>query len=163
MCDMLVSLLPIKPCVELTKKLERQGIVIRRAMTPDMYRILPWIEQHSTFSAKGEASVCFYHQPVSLFLATKGASIVGYACYDATCRNFFGPTKVLEEYQGMGIGKALLIESLLDMRNIGYAYAIIGGVGPKEFYTKCVGAIEIPNSTPGIYKDFLGALQKQLS
>lgn len=161
MSDMLVSLLPLEPCVELTKKLASQDIVIRRAMTPDMFRILPWIEQHSSLSAKGEACTCFSRQPVSLFIATKGASIIGYACYDATCRNFFGPTKVLEEYQGMGIGKALLINTLLDMRNIGYAYAIIGGVGPKEFYTKCVGAIEIPNSTPGIYKDFLGALQKK--
>ncbi len=161
MSDMLVSLLSVKPCPELKAKLEEQGIVIRRAMTPDMYRIFPWIEQHSSLSAKGEAATCFSRQPVSLFIATKQADIIGYACYEATCRNFFGPTKVLEEYQGMGIGKALLIEALLDMRSIGYAYAIIGGVGPKDFYRKCAGAIEIPDSTPGIYKDFLGGMQKK--
>jgi hypothetical protein len=37
------------------------------------------------------------------------------------------------------------------MKEMGYAYAIIGGVGPKEFYAKTVGAIEIPDSAPGIY------------
>ena len=142
MSDMLVPLLDVQPCHALKAKLDEQGIVIRRAMTPDMYRILPWIEKHSSLSAKGEASTCFSRQPVSLFIATKQADIIGYACYEATCRNFFGPTKVLEEYQG-----------------IGYAYAIIGGVGPKDFYRKCVGAIEIPDSTPGIYKDFLGGMR----
>lgn len=158
MSDMLVSLLPIEPCTQLKAKLEAQGIAIRRAMTPDMYRILPWIERHSTLSAKGEAAACFSRQPVSLFIATKNDMILGYACYDATCRDFFGPTEVLGEYQGMGIGRALLVEALLDMRNVGYAYAIIGGVGPKEFYRRCVGAVEIPDSTPGIYKDFLGGM-----
>jgi hypothetical protein len=28
-------------------------------------------------------------------------------------------------------------------------------VGPKEFYAKTVGAIEIPGSDPGIYVDIL--------
>jgi len=35
----------------------------------------------------------------------------------------------------------------------GYAYAIIGGVGPAEFYSKIVGATLIDNSVPGIYRD----------
>lgn len=42
----------------------------------------------------------------------------------------------------------------------GYAYAIIGGVGPVAFYEKCVGARVIPDSTPGIYRDFLAAIEK---
>jgi len=38
------------------------------------------------------------------------------------------------------------------MREAGFVYAIIGGVGPVEFYEKCVGAKLIPDSTPGIYR-----------
>ena len=38
---------------------------------------------------------------------------------------------------------------------MGYAYGIIGGVGPAEFYAKTVGATLIPDSTPGIYTDML--------
>lgn len=41
------------------------------------------------------------------------------------------------------------------MRAAGYAYAIIGGVGPADFYARAVGAVEIPDSTPGIYADML--------
>ncbi len=37
----------------------------------------------------------------------------------------------------------------------GYAYAIIGGAGPTEFYTKAVGAVAIEGSTPGIYRGVL--------
>ena len=49
------------------------------------------------------------------------------------------------------------------MRDEGYVYAIIGGVGPADFYTKCVGAVLIENSAQGIYKDFLGGLEKKSS
>ena len=37
------------------------------------------------------------------------------------------------------------------MRDDGYAYAIIGGVGPAEYYAKTVGATLIEGSSPGIY------------
>ncbi len=37
-----------------------------------------------------------------------------------------------------------------------YGYAIIGWAGPQEFYEKAVGAVAIPDSTPGIWKDWLG-------
>lgn len=37
----------------------------------------------------------------------------------------------------------------------GYGYAIIGSVGPAEFYEKCCGAVEIPESSPSILHDML--------
>jgi hypothetical protein len=53
------------------------------------------------------------------------------------------------------LGNALLMKALEGLRDYGYAYAIIGGVGPKEFYAKNCGAIEIPGSDPGTYADLL--------
>jgi hypothetical protein len=41
------------------------------------------------------------------------------------------------------------------MRQEGFGYAIIGGVGPADFYVKTVGAIAIEDSEPGIYRDLL--------
>jgi len=38
---------------------------------------------------------------------------------------------------------------------MGYAYAIIGDVGPSAFYERTVGAIQIPDSAPGIYAGLL--------
>ena len=62
---------------------------------------------------------------------------------------------MLETQRGRGIGKALLLAALNAMRESGYAYAIIGGVGPAEFYEKAVGAVLIEGSSPGIYRGLL--------
>ena len=94
-------------------------------------------------------------QPVSCFIAVQEGKIVGFACHDATCPNFFGPTGVEPKAQKGGIGKALLFACLEDMKHQGFGYAIIGGVGPAEFYAKVVGAVAIEGSEPGIYRGLL--------
>ena len=160
MPDMLVNLMTLPKEDALEETLHEEGIIIRRAISPDKFRIVPKVQALSTLSAAGECDVCFSHTPVSLFVATKGAAIIGYACYNATAPDFFGPTAVEPEYRGKGIGKALLLRCMRAMRNEGYVYAIIGGVGPAAFYEKTVGATVIPGSDPGIYVDFIGQLEK---
>ena len=49
----------------------------------------------------------------------------------------------------------LLLAALHAQRGQGYAYSIIGGVGPAGFYEKVVGAQLIEGSTPGIFGDAL--------
>ena len=159
MPDMLVRLYDL-PREAGTAMPDAEGVQIRRAMAPDKFRVVEWVREHTGISAAGECDVCFAHPAVTCFIATRGKDIVGYSCYDATAPDFFGPTKVLESEQGKGIGRALLLRSLDAMRAEGYGYAIIGGVGPQEFYVKTVGAILIPDSTPGIYKDFLGGMSR---
>jgi GNAT superfamily N-acetyltransferase len=109
------------------------------------------------FSAAGadEVEAAFSYQPITCFIATYEKRIVGFAAYECTRRNYFGPTGVHPDFRGKGIGKALLLASLRAMLELGYAYAIIGGVGPTEFYSSCAGAILIPDSTPGVYTDML--------
>lgn len=157
MRDMLVRLYDLPEGAE-TAAPKAEGVQIRRAMAPDKFRVVEWVREHSGISAAGECDVCFSHQAVSCFIATRGKDILGYACYDATAPDFFGPTAVMEEERGKGIGKALLLRCLAALRAEGYGYAIIGGVGPAEFYEKCAGAVLIPDSTPGIYRDFLGGM-----
>jgi len=60
-----------------------------------------------------------------------------------------------EAARGTGIGKALLYKSMFALREQGYVYGMIGGVGPREFYEKAINAVEIPGSDPGIYRDIL--------
>jgi predicted N-acetyltransferase YhbS len=62
---------------------------------------------------------------------------------------------VLESQRGRGIGQGLLLAALHELAHDGYAYAIIGGVGPVDFYIKGCGATLIPNSSPGLYKGML--------
>ena len=160
MPDMLVNLLNLPQNDPTEANLAREGIIVRRAMAPDKFRVIPFVEKLSSISAAGDCDVCFSHTPISAFVATDGAKIIGYACYNATAPDFFGPTAVDPAYRGKGVGKALLIRALRALYDEGYVYAIIGGVGPIPFYEKSVGATVIPDSDPGIYKDFIGRLAR---
>jgi len=151
MPDMLVKLYALPEKVNL----EINGVTIRRALAPEKQTVLKWVEENFSRHWTGECDVAFSRQPVSCFIAVEEKKIVGFACYEATCKNFFGPTGVLEDMRGRGVGKVLLLKALFAMRELGYAYAIIGGVGPAEFYEKTVGAKLIEDSTPGVYKGLL--------
>jgi hypothetical protein len=131
--------------------------VIRAAMPYEKHRVTEWVRNTFSRAWESECDVSFSNHPVSCFIATQAGRIVGFACYDSTCRNFFGPSGVAQSKRGLGIGKALLLSCLHAMRANGFAYAIIGGVGPAEFYSKASGAITIEGSSPGIYRDRLEA------
>jgi len=77
--------------------------------------------------------------------------ILGFACYNATGKGFFGPTGVKKKMRGQGIGSVLLWRCLESQWEQGYAYSIIGGAGPVDYYAKAVGATVIEDSNPGIY------------
>ena len=153
--DMLVKLYELPSSDDALSRLAAAGVLVRRALPPEKHMVLDWIR--STFSAAwaSEADVAFARQPVSCFIAIQGKSLAGFACHDATCPNFFGPTGVDASARGQGIGAGLLLACLDAMRHQGFAYAIIGGVGPADFYTKTVGAIPIAGSEPGIYRGLL--------
>ena len=127
------------------------GVTIRRPIAPERHVIVAWVAREFELGWASEVEVAFTNHPPSCFVAVKGQDILGFACYDATARGLFGPTGVTEVARGRGIGAALLMASLHAMREQGYAYAVIGGVGPAEYYARTVGATLIEGSTPGIY------------
>ncbi|MBZ0307839.1 MAG: GNAT family N-acetyltransferase [Anaerolineae bacterium] len=155
MPDMLVKLYDLP---DLTPDIESQreaGVTIRRSIPPEKHVVIDWIRQAFNKAWASEAEMSFSHLPVTCFIAIEDKKIIGFACYDATCKAFFGPTGVAESERSRGIGKALLLACLHGMAADGYAYAIIGSVGPADFYTRVVGATIIEGSTPGIYKGML--------
>lgn len=156
MADMLVNLLELPEKDRDAARYQAQGIRVIRAMAPDMKRITAWVEERFGPCWASECAVAFTHQPVTCFIAVKEKEILGFGCYEATNKDFFGPIGVREDMRGSGIGAGLLLHCLHGLRELGYAYGIIGGVGPAPFYEKTVGAALIPGSTPGIYRDLLG-------
>ena len=153
--DMLVKLYDLPDSGQSLSRLAAAGISIRRALPPEKHKVLDWVRSNFSQAWASEADVAFARQPVSCFVAIQAKSLLGFACHDATCRNFFGPTGVDTNSRGKGIGAALLLACLEAMRHQGFGYAIIGGVGPADFYTKTVGAIPIAGSEPGIYRGLL--------
>lgn len=155
MHDMLVRLYRLPDGSELLQKLAEQGIRIRRCHPFEAHILEAWIEQHFSRRWVCEARVAMGHRPGGCIIATQAGRIIGFACCDATARGFIGPMGVAPEQRGSGVGRALLIAACEQMRASGYAYAVIGGVGPAEFYRKSVGATDIEDSSPGIYEDIL--------
>lgn len=155
MPDMLVKLYDLPEVVPIVKGLADQGIIIRRAMPCEKHLVVDWVRNSFGDGWASECDVAFGNHPVSCFVATQTGDIIGFACHDSTCKNFFGPTGVAETKRGMGIGKALFLSCLHTMAGHGYAYAIIGGVGPAAFYAAVAGAMPIAGSSPGIYRDQL--------
>lgn len=154
MIDMLVRLYDLPDVSELYAKMEDREITLRRARAFEKHNVAEFAAKFSE-KWKSEVEVAITRQPAACFVATADKKILGFACYDTTMKGFFGPTGVLEAARGQGIGKALLFRSLEALREEGYAYAIIGGVGPREFYEQACGAMEITSSDPSIYDDLL--------
>ncbi|WP_026951220.1 GNAT family N-acetyltransferase [Algoriphagus mannitolivorans] len=156
MKDMLVRLTELPNSSEIEKKLsEKEQIIFRKAIAPEKHLVSEWVMENFGAYWKSEVEVSFSRQPVSCWIAQRGNDILGFAVYESTARNFFGPTGTLESERGKGIGKILLIKALESLREMGYAYAIIGGVGPAEFYEKAVGAKIIEGSETSIYQNLL--------
>jgi len=154
MHDMLVKLYELPSLTEALDAMSARGISVRRVLAPETPVVTGWVQTKFATSA-AEVGIACSRLPISCFIAVRDREILGFACHDATARNFFGPEAVAAEERGRGLGRALLLATLHAQREQGYAYAIIGGVGPADFYAKCVGAIPIPGSTPGIYLGML--------
>ena len=143
MKDMLVKLYNLpKNCKELEEL--SKTISFRRPLAAEKSIVNNWVKNEFGDGWESEVDVSFSRKPITTF-----------ATYDAAYLNFLGPMGVKKSNRKKGLGKALLFLALNSMKEMGYAYAIIGGVGPAEFYEKTFDAKIIEGSDPGIYKGIL--------
>lgn len=152
MPDLLVPLYRLAPERGIGLEL---GVTVRRALPPEMHVVCAFAEKHFSRSWASECAVAMAARPPGVYLAIRDEKLLGFACYDATARGFFGPTGVSKAARGKGLGRRLLLATLHAMREAGYGYAVIGGAGPVEFYQRHCPAIVIPDSEPGIYDGML--------
>ena len=155
MADLLVRLYDLPPLAPAVEALAAAGVVVRRAAAAERTPVVAWMGAQGSPGWADECAAAFARQPIACFVAVDGnapgADLLGVACHDAACRNFFGPELVAPGQRGRGIGRALLLAALHAMRADGYGYAIIGWASSAEFYRRAVGAVPIDGSTPGIY------------
>ncbi len=152
MQDMLVRLYDLPDPAPTIQRVEKAGFRVRRAAGWDRIRLREFIRKHFQDIWAMEADRAFAWNPITCYVATKDGEIVGFAVYECTMRDYFGPTGVREDVRGNGLGEALLLACLHSMREMGYAYAVIGGVADAaEFYRETVGATFIEGSDPGIF------------
>ncbi|MBD3291298.1 MAG: GNAT family N-acetyltransferase [Armatimonadia bacterium] len=152
MADMLVRLYSLPEVDEKQKALEEDGIVVKRVQPWERSPLRRFIEDHFSEGWADEAETALVNKPITCFVAQDGDRMVGFAAYECTRRDFFGPMGVDEAYRKRGIGAVLTLKCLHAMYEMGYGYAIIGAAGPTGFYEKCCGAEIIEDSKPGIYQ-----------
>jgi GNAT superfamily N-acetyltransferase len=156
MPDLLVPLYKLPPAAPRLDALrEEHGVVVRRAYPFELSRTRRFIARHFSEGWADEAEAAFARLPITCWVAVKEKRVVGFACVESTARAFFGPTGVDPAERQKGTGAALLLASLHGLREMGYAYGIIGAAGPVDFYVNAVNAVPIPDSAPGIYVDLL--------
>ena len=161
MPDMLVKLYDLPLSFDCVAAAAERGVILRKPIGPEKHLIVDWIKEHFSDAWGSEFDLSMGRIPATSFIATSGGQLVGFACYDATGLGLFGPTGVHPDWRGRGIGRCLLLACLMEMKLRGYAYAVIGAVGPAEFYRKCCGAVEIPDSKPSIWYDMLRRAKKE--
>ena len=151
---MLVKLYDLpKNCKELDELSNK--ISLRRPLAAEKSIVNSWVKKRFGDGWESEVDVSFSRKPITTFIAIEDNQILGFATYDAAYLNFLGPMGVEKSKRKKGLGKALLFLALSSMKEMGYAYAIIGGVGPAKFYEKTYNAKIIEGSDPGIYKGIL--------
>lgn len=125
--------------------------LVRKPIGCEHELIVAWVQAEFGAGWASEARVALQNRPVSLLVAVQDDQPIGFVCYDATARGYVGPIGVQASARGTGIGAALLRAALLEMRTLGYGYAIAGAVGAAAFFSRVAGAVEIADSTPGLY------------
>lgn len=155
MPDMLVKLYDLPLSFAYVDELKAKGVIIRKPIGPEKHLICDWVYEQFSDAWSSEIDVALSAAPPTVWIATQDKALIGFACFDATAPGFFGPTGVRPDKRGGGVGRALLLACLTEMKLKGYGYAVIGAAGPTEFYAKACGAVAIPDSKPSIWHDML--------
>ena len=152
MPDMLVRLYDLPDPALYDARTSAASIVVRRLEAWDRAALRRFVLQHFSENWASEADLAFANgHPLTGFVAIENGGIAGFAVYECSRRGFFGPTGMREDLRGNGAGASLLFRCLKGMREMGYGYAIIGGVGPADFYAKVCGATIIEGSDVSVY------------
>src|ERR1700736_1912922 len=102
--DMLVRLYDLPDSGAALEQLSGQGVQVRRALAPEKHKVAAWVRENFADGWASETDVAFGAQPIGWFIAVEEGRLVGFACHDAICRNFFGRTGVHPGARKRGIG-----------------------------------------------------------
>lgn len=122
-------------------RLDLQRIHIRRARNGDQDTLFAFLDIYWP-SWKFETNRVFSNMPVSLHLAIKDGTVIGFAAYHGNNvgTGWFGPMGIDPTYQRMGIGSVLLRRCLRDLKKQGFETATIPWAAHIDFYERHANA-----------------------
>jgi len=122
---------------ELLKRNQERGIVFRRGKRGEEKKVTEWILEHFGPFWKYEAMMAYTKgERPTIWLALRGEEVIGFSCYSALHKDWFGPIGVDKKARGLGIGTILLFKSLEDMRSAGRRIIRIPWTSHLFFYTQ---------------------------
>ncbi|MBT8342027.1 MAG: GNAT family N-acetyltransferase [Desulfatitalea sp.] len=151
MTDMLVKLYALPALDAAVGVAASRGVMIRRAMAFEQDDLLRWVSKKFNPLWVQESRTAFGRSPIGLYLAVCHQEIAGFCCLDTTFVNFVGPIGIAVDQRAKGVGRALLLTCLYELKSCGFAYGIIGNAGEPVFFEKAAGATAIADSDPGPY------------
>src|SRR5215207_7577324 len=99
---MLVRLYALEGEPGMLSRLAASGVVCRRAESFERHAILVFVRERWP-NWVDETIAAFAQAPPTLFVAQRDQALLGFAAYNATRPNYFGPTGVEEAERGKGI------------------------------------------------------------
>lgn len=154
--DFLVKLWTLPEKGPVLSALAGEGIAIKRVIAPDKGRVLAFVQSRFGDGWMHECEAALATVPSTCYVAVREKQVIGFACFEATGKNYFGPIGVDPDCRAHGVGTGLLLSCLHSMWEMGYAYAIIGWVDDAApFYEKAVDAIPIIGGHPAIYQNLI--------
>ncbi len=117
--------------------LNQKGIQVRRASADDAESMDQLIAQYWP-AWRAEIATGLQNDPISIHLAIRDEQVIGFSVYDSNNlgTGWFGPMGTHSDFQGLGIGKILMLRCLHDIQTQGHRQAIIAWVSPTRLYAK---------------------------
>jgi mycothiol synthase len=127
---------------DIQARLAAEGIICRRLASTEREVFGQWMTV-AVYSPgwRYQALRAAEMDPPAVFVAEKDDKFVAFACFDGVRPGWFGPMGTKESVRGSGIGSAILIQCLQDMKARGYGVCTINSVGPLYFYSKVAHAV----------------------
>jgi len=127
----------------LAARAAERGYVVKRAESPIREVLLEWVAKGFAPVWAHEVARALDGPRAAVHVALQNNSPVAFAAADGNNQGlgWFGPAGTDEAHRGRGLGEALLIACLLDVRGLPEG-GVIAWIGPKEFYRKACGAVE---------------------
>jgi GNAT superfamily N-acetyltransferase len=128
---------------ELAERARARGYEIRRAGDRERAALLDWIARAFAPVWAHEVARALSGPRRAVHVALHNNSPVAFAAADGNNQGlgWFGPAGTEPAHRGRGLGEALLIPCLVDVRGLPEG-GVIAWIGPKEFYRKSCGAVE---------------------
>jgi GNAT superfamily N-acetyltransferase len=128
---------------ELASRVRSRGYEVRRVGRRERELLLKVASQAFAPAWAFELGRAMDQDPPAVFAAWKGGQPVAFAAHDANNSGlgWFGPAGTLTAHRGQGLGEALLLACLLDVRGKPEG-GVIAWIGPRAFYEKAAGALD---------------------